>query len=54
LRFLPGACRAGTTHEGVNRHVQPRHSPLIEFLLHLITGAGAQIDAGLGIDGNGH
>ncbi len=31
----------------------PRHNPLIEFLLHLITGAGAGIDAGVSSDGNG-
>jgi len=34
-------------------HTAPRHNSLIAFLLHLLTGAGSQIDAGVEIDGNG-
>ena len=34
-------------------HTAPSHNPLIAFLLHLITGVGSRIDAGVTIDGNG-
>ncbi|HEV3456826.1 MAG TPA: hypothetical protein VHG32_09720 [Thermoanaerobaculia bacterium] len=31
----------------------PHQHPVIEFLLHLISGIGSRIDAGCPIDGNG-
>jgi hypothetical protein len=34
-------------------HTAPGHSPLIEFLLRLVTGVGSRLDWGPGMDGNG-
>jgi hypothetical protein len=31
----------------------PGHSPLVQFLLRLVTGMGSSIDYGAGSDGNG-
>jgi hypothetical protein len=51
---------AAALHAGQGRplrapatHAAPRHNPLLEFLMRLVSGALSQIDNGGGMDGNG-
>lgn len=52
--LLPAASlQAQSRHLPPATQTAPRHHSVIEFLLNLIAGIGAQIDGGLSMDGNG-